>query len=341
MKNTPSLNRRQFIATASSTLAFPYVSRAANANGMLQHACVGATNQGGRDLAAMADHPKFRVVAICDVDLTRLEQAAKKYPDARTYSDWRELLQTEGDQIDSVNVGTPDHMHAPISLSAMKRGKHVFCEKPLTHKIAEARRMTEVAAEKGVITQMGNQIHSHIAYRMGVAWIQQGVIGKVKEVHSWVGAQFPQAPAPKTVDPIPENLNWDHWIGAAPMRPFNKDIYHPFKWRGWQDFGGGAIGDFGCHIMDPVFTALKLTAPTEITCIDAEAAWKDSAERFTESWPQHETFEYLFPGTEYTAGDTLKLTWYDGGKKPPRELAPLPEDRISPVVARSLLARKE
>jgi len=321
------ISRRQFVATgaAVSTLAFPHISRSIDTNSMVQHACVGSANQGGRDLANIASHPKLQVVAICDIDTALLDRAGNKYPDARRYTDWREMLEKEGDKIDTVNVGTPDHMHAPISISAMQRGKHVFCEKPLTHQVAEARRMAEVADKQQVITQMGNQIHSHIAYRMGVAWLQSGVIGKVKQVHSWVGAKFPQQPAPAQPDPIPETLNWDHWIGVAPERHYNKGIYHPFNWRGWQDFGGGAIGDFGCHILDPVFTALELTAPTEITCVETEAAWKNTPARFSDSWPSHETFKYLFPGTKYTTGNTLELTWYDGGKKPPKELAPLPE----------------
>jgi predicted dehydrogenase len=325
------VNRRQFITrAAASSLAFPYVSRSANANAQLQHAAIGVTNQGASDLGALYSHPKFKLVAICDVDMARLGQAAAKYPEARTYTDWRELLEKEGDNIDSVNVTVPDHMHAPISISAMQRGKHVYCEKPLTHEVAEARRMATVAKKTGVITQMGNQIHSHIAYRMGVAWIQQGVIGKIKEVHSWSGARFPQAAAPATADPIPDTLNWENWLGVAPERAFNNSIYHPFNWRGWQDFGGGAIGDFGCHILDPVFSALQLTAPTEITCTDVEEAWKDTPARFTDSWPGNETFKYIFPGTAYTVNDTLEVTWYDGTSKPARELAPLPEGHNLP-----------
>ena len=324
----PALNRRQFIThtAAASSLAFPFVSRAQGSpNAALQHAAIGVASQGASDLRALYDHPKFKLAAICDVDTERLAKAAAKYPEARTYTDWRELLEKEGDKIDSVNVAVPDHMHAAISLSAMRRGKHVYCEKPLTHEVAEARQMATTAKETGVITQMGNQIHSHIAYRMGVAWIQQGVIGKVKEVHSWVNAKFPQQPAPAQADTIPASLNWDHWLGVAPERDFSNKIYHPFNWRGWQDFGGGAIGDFGCHILDPVFSALRLTAPTSFMCTDVETSWKDTPARFSDSWPAHESFHYVFPGTKYTAGEQMNLYWYDGGKKPPRELAPLPE----------------
>ena len=326
IRKLPKKDPRQFVATGGSlNLAFR-TSVAALILTVWFNTPGRSANQGGRDLANIASHPKLQVVAICDIDTALLDQAGNKYPDARRYTDWREMLEKEGDKIDTVNVGTPDHMHAPISISAMQREKHVFCEKPLTHQVAEARRMAEVADKQQVITQMGNQIHSHIAYRMGVAWLQSGVIGKVKEVHSWVGAKFPQQPAPAQPEPIPETLNWDHWIGVAPERHYNKGIYHPFNWRGWQDFGGGAIGDFGCHILDPVFTALELTAPTE-TPVDTEAAQKHAARLATAgphmrrssifSW--HKVHYWKHPRTYMARWRATKRTGPSPRRTQPRE----------------------
>ncbi|MFT4549441.1 MAG: hypothetical protein ACI9MB_003415, partial [Verrucomicrobiales bacterium] len=176
-----------------------------------------------------------------------------------------------------------------------------------------------------VVTQMGNQIHSSIEYRSAAIMVQQGVIGKIKEVHAWSGAKFPQRGRPEGEDPVPKTLDWDKWIGVAAMRPYKNGIYHPFQWRGWIEFGGGAIGDFGCHILDTPFKALELTAPTTIKATVPQD-WADKPEWHTENWPDWEIFEYNFPGTKYTAGDNLKVVWYDGGKQPPMELVPFEKE---------------
>jgi predicted dehydrogenase len=202
----------------------------------------------------------------------------------------------------------------------MQLGKHVYCQKPLAHTVWEARQMRLWAEKKNLTTQMGNQIHSSIEYRMGTRLIKEGAIGKIKEVYSWVGVTGNERtrmfqPPPST--PVPTNLNWDLWIGAAPMREYAQ-AYHPFIWRDWQDFGGGGLGDFGCHIMDPVFTALDLTAPISVQA-------KNSGIN-NQIWPTHETIHYVFPGTEFTAGKTMKLTWMDGGLKPSHKLAQMPGD---------------
>jgi hypothetical protein len=209
-------------------------------------------------------------------------------------------------------------MHAPVTMAAMGMGKHVYCQKPLTHTLWEARQMRLLAEKAGVITQMGNQIHSHTAYRTAVKLIQSGVIGKIKEVHS-IQNKKGNAYTSRTGDlpppaPVPETLNWDLWIGPAPMRDFSPD-YHPAKWRDWQDFGGGVLGDFGCHILDPVFTALKLQAPISIR------AENDGIN--PQTWPAGETVRYIFPGTEFTTGKTLPVTWYDGGHPLPAEILAL------------------
>jgi predicted dehydrogenase len=322
---TTQSSRRSFLQqSAVGAFAATSVFGQASPNGQLQHAAIGVTGMGKGDLANISSHPKVKIVALCDIDANKLKVAAALHPDARTYTDWRELLQKEGDKVDSVNVTVPDHMHAIMGLSAMKRGKHVYCQKPLTHDVAEARLMNEYADTHDCITQMGNQIHSHIAYRSAVAYIRSGVIGKIKEVHSWCSAKYTHGPRPTGVDPIPANLDWDGWLGTAPHRPFLKELYHPFKWREWQDFGTGTIGDFGCHILDPVFSALDLTYPTDIRS-EVPKEWQDNPLRFGECWPDWEIFHYTFPGTKFTTGDTIKVTWYDSGKQPPKELAPLPE----------------
>jgi predicted dehydrogenase len=262
------------------------------------------------------------VVALFDIDETRpfLGRAAEKYPQAKTFIDWRRLLD-QAKEFDAVTVSTPDHMHAPIALPAMQLGKHVFCQKPLTHTVFEARQMRLAARKYRVVTQMGNQIQSHEAYLTAVKLVHEGVIGKVKEVHSWQSGAMRWLLAddrPAQADPVPEKVHWDDWLGVAPARPYKAKLYHSFNWRAWQDFSNGQLGDFGCHILDPVFLALKLTSPMTIR---AEAPPLNR-----EVWARWSTVHYEFPGTDLTTGKTLKLTWYDGeGKFPPREALGLPE----------------
>jgi predicted dehydrogenase len=254
------------------------------------------------------------------VDANRFDKADAEFPGVKHFSDYREMFSTLGDGFDAVTVGIPDHMHAPVAVAAMQKGKHVYCQKPLAHTVWEARQMRLWAEKKNLTTQMGNQIHSAIEYRMGTRLIKEGAIGKIKEVYSWVGVTGNERTRmfqPPPSSPVPSNLNWDLWIGAAPMREYAQ-AYHPFIWRDWQDFGGGGLGDFGCHIMDPVFTALDLTAPISVQA-------KNSGIN-NQIWPTHETIHYVFPGTEFTAGKTMKLTWMDGGLKPSHKLAQMPGD---------------
>jgi hypothetical protein len=247
----------------------------------------------------------------------------KRFPGVPHFQDYREMFAKLADKFDAVTVSTPDHWHAPVALTAMRNGKHVYCQKPLAHTVWEVRQMRRQAEISGVITQMGNQIHSHEAYRTGVQLIRSGVIGKIKAVHSWQpnpGNKYSgltRRPAPSGA-PVPETLNWDLWIGPAPMRAYEPDLYHPFKWRDWMDFGSGTMGDFGCHILDPVFTALELSAPINLRAENTGVN--------PETWPAAETIHYLFPGTAWTAGKTLPLTWYDGGRLPDRALMQMPED---------------
>jgi len=202
-------------------------------------------------------------------------------------------------------------MHAPVSLPAMQLGKHVHCQKPLTHTLFEARQMQLAAKKYGVVTQMGNQIQSHEAYRTAVKLVHDGVIGKIKEVHSWQAGALGWLltdDRPAGMDPVPSTLNnWDEWLGVAPERPYKERVYHPFNWRAWQDFSNGQLGDFGCHILDPVFMAIGLTSPNTVRA--------ESSPLGKEVWYKWSVVNYEFPGTERTVGKTLSLTWYDGQGK--------------------------
>lgn len=271
------------------------------------------------DVTALARHPAVQVVAACDVDLSRTKQFREKFPEARIYQDYRELLEKERD-LQTVNVSTPDHMHAPIGMAALQRGLHVYGQKPLTHDLYECRRLATVAAEKGRVTQMGIQIHSSSEYRTAVRLVQDGAIGKVKEVHTWSSKAWgDRAPKPDRVDPVPEGLNWDLWLGVCAERPFiGGGWYHPANWRKRIDFGTGTFGDMGCHIYDPVFSALALTAPLTVRS-EGEAPNADS-------WATDAIVHYVFPGTPYTDGQTVSVTWYDGKQRPPAEIQQLALD---------------
>jgi hypothetical protein len=252
-----------------------------------------------------------------------MAEAAKRFPNARRYQDWRELLDSEDDKIDTVSVSTPDHMHAPITMTAINKGKHVYCQKPLTHDVCEARRIAAAAAKAHVVTQMGIQVNASIGYRMAVKMIQEGIIGKVKRVYAWsnkpVGNYRPLGPRPTGEDIVPATLDWDAWLGTAPVRPYKHGVYHPTWWRGWQDFGVGWLGDMGCHILDTPYLALKLGAPIGIRA-QVEPAWRDTSSRRTETWPTWQIVRYTFAGNELTADKTLELTWSDGDKYPPDHL---------------------
>lgn len=316
---THAFNRRSFLqvsAASAATMALRRTSRAADSNGKLRLASIGVGGKGRDDLVSIAASPRVEVVALCDVDDSErhLGGAAQKFPKAEQFRDYRRLLD-KANTFDAVSVSTADHMHAPIALAAMLLGKHVFCQKPLTHTVHEARLMRDAAAKSNVVTQMGNQIQSHSVYRTAVKLIHDGAIGKVKAVHSWQSGDMRWIlvdKRPPTGDPVPPSLEWDLWLGVAPERPYKAKLYHPENWRGWQDFSNGALGDFGCHILDPVFMALGLTSPRTIE--------GDSPPLGNEIWSRKSTIEYVFPGTERTIGETITVTWRDGkGNKPPLE----------------------
>jgi predicted dehydrogenase len=326
----PSFTRRTFLKTLGAAgLAAPFIARnlhAAAPSQTLRHASFGTAGMAAADIQALCSNPFVKLVAVADVDLTRAAKLKETHPDIKIYQDWRQLLDKEARNIDSVNVSTPDHMHAPIALSAMQLGKHCYCQKPLAHDIHETRVLTEFARQKKLVTQMGIQIHSYKVYRQAVALVQSGAIGKVKEVHTWSSKKWGDTGRPpEKNDPIPEGFNWDLWLGVSAPRPYVAGYYHPGNWRKRLDFGTGTFGDMGCHIFDPVFEALALTAPLSLR---SEGPSPDQW-----NWAINANIRYIFPGTKYTEGKTVAVTWYDGDARPPAEIMDLVKPPPAPEPA--------
>jgi len=285
-------------------------------SGTLRLASFGGAGMAFSTLDGIASHPKVKLVCVAEVDSTRLDKVKQKYPDARLYQDWRDMLRKERGQIDAASVGTPDHMHAPQAVSSMRMGLPVYVQKPLAHDIHEVRTLMKMARSKKLPTQMGIQIHSSRDYKTAVSVVQAGAIGKVKEVHTWSLKKWGDTvKLPTTADPVPEGFNWDLWLGVAATRPFIKDVYHPGNWRKRLDFGTATFGDMGCHILDPVFGALELGSPVSIR--------SEGAEPNGESWAIDTLIRYVFPGTRFTAEKTVLVTWYDGDRIPPEDVRAL------------------
>ena len=307
------ITRRRFVGTAAaSAFAFTYVpSRVFGANERLNVAGIGVGGKGASDVGGAAD-AGCNIVALCDVDENRAAATFKRFPNAKRYSDFRVMLEQQKD-IDAVTVSTPDHVHAPASIMAMRMGKHVYCQKPLTHSVYEARLMAETAKQYGVATQMGNQAHAGEPIRRGVELVRAGIIGKVHEVHTWTNRPiWPQGMQIKPpAKQVPSTLDWDLWLGPASWREYS-DAYVPFKWRGWWDFGTGALGDMACHIMDMAFWSLQLQHP-----ISVEAEFDGNT---AESPPFWSNITYQFPAR----GDQppVKLVWHDGYTGPDRSKDP-------------------
>lgn len=283
----------------------------------LRIAGIGVGGQGGGVVAAMA-RLNQDIVALCDVDDRYAAHTFKAYPKAKKFKDYRVLLEKCKD-VEAVVIGTPDHMHAPITLCALRSGRHVYVEKPMAHSIEECRVMARVAKETGLVTQVGNAGHAGEGLRLTREWIQAGLIGPVREVHCWSdrpGHFWKQdLDRPTDTPPVPPTLDWNLWLGAAPERPYNP-VYAPRSWRGWFDFGTGAMGDMAVHNMDPAYYALDLDAP-----VAAEAQTSQPLKK--ESYPAWSilTYEYAARGTR----PALKVIWYDGGKMPPRPAALEPD----------------
>ena len=310
------VTRRSFIRSASlasaAAVAFPHVLGAQAAgtptpNNRLNVACIGV---GGRGEAAVDGLKGENFVAFCDVDDERAANTFKAYPDVPRFRDFRQLLDKLGNKIDAVTVSTPDHMHFPIAMAALALGKHVMVEKPLTHTIWEARQLAKLAGEKKVATIMGNQGHALEGARLLKEWYEGGVLGEVRELHSWTNRPiWPQGVNPpdhsKMIPVVPNTLDWNLWLGVAADRPYDP-AYLPFTWRGYWDFGTGALGDMGCHIMDGAFYALGLDAPVRIEAISGRAN-KISA-------PTSSMVVYNFAASGNRPA--FKWTWYDGGLEP-------------------------
>lgn len=331
-ENSYSESRRKFLQTAAvATLAAPFILRCTSGKpapgNTLYHACIGVGGMGLGDLKKFREHPNVKIVAICDVDADILKKASVLVPDARTYTDWRELLKKEGDNIESVNVTVPDHNHFVIAYTAIKKGKHVYCQKPMCHDVAEVRLLTKTAVKAGVVTQLGTQYAATVGDQTGIKLIKDGAIGKVK--HVYLCSNRPSAidyrvegPRPSAGETPPSTLNWDLWIGTAPMREYAPVIYHTMKWRAWQDFGTGWSGDIGCHIFDAVWKGLGLKAPRSVIA-EVQKSWKDSDERRADNWPQSNHITWMFPGNSYTEKDVLPVEWFDGEFYPPQEIRDL------------------
>jgi len=292
--------------------------RKVSANDKLNIACVGVGGRGADDINGLMETGAVNIVALCDCDSRRAADTYEKFPDARRFRDWRKMFDELKDY-DAVMCATPDHNHAIVSVHAMQLGKHVYCEKPLAHSIWEARRMAQVAAEKGVATQMGTQGHAYEGTRRAVEIVRSGAIGEVKELHCWTdrpAGMWPQGVRrPTETPPVPPGLDWDVWLGPAPQRPYNP-VYVPFKWRGFWDFGTGGIGDMGIHNLDTAFWALELTAPTSVQVRDCSPGYDDPA--FKDTCPAWCIIDMQFPARGEKP--PVKMTWYDGGKVPPTDL---------------------
>ncbi len=332
--NQNTINRRNFRKTASLAsgavvFGVPALLRGQNLNSKLNIAIIGAGGKGASDTVCCSTE---NIVALCDVDGGILAKQLEKYPGAKGFQDFRKMFSELGKGIDAVDIATPDHFHGIAAAHAMRQGKHVYCQKPLVQTIHEARYLRDLARKTGLVTQMGNQGSAADGLRRAVECIQAGIIGKVSEVHVWTNRPvWPQGMnRPEGSDPVPENLNWDIWLGPAPVRPFKSGVYHGFKWRGWQDFGTGALGDMACHTVNMPFRALQLGHPKEI-----------SSEAFgvmnKETYPIGSKIHFKFPARSNkgnkSSDSPVSLWWYDGGQvdatkpnghdfsnKPPKEL---------------------
>src|SRR6185369_17725971 len=308
--------RRTSLAATTAALTFPYVGRVLGANEKINIACVGVGGKGDSD-SNDAAHCGGNIVAICDVDKRTLDKKGQQFPNAKKFQDYRKMLDEIGKEVDAVTVSTPDHNHGTASLRAMKLGKHCFTQKPLVQTVYEARQMRKISTEKKLATQMGNQGSAESGLRRAVEVVQAGVIGKPTELHVWSNRPiWPQGiDRPAGEDPIPATLDWDLWLGPAPVRPYKKDTYHTFKWRGWKDFGTGALGDMACHTVNMPFRALKLGYPNVVEC-------EETSELHAETYPKTSRIRFEFPAREGLP--PLKFWWYDGspGDKDVKPLRP-------------------
>ena len=311
MTRRPPFNRRDFLKSTSAAAAAISTgvwtggakAQSTSASEKLNIICVGTANRASADISGVKGE---NIVGLCDIDSNFLARAKAQFPDARTYVDYREMIEAEADKVDAIVVGTADHHHAPASLRGIQKGLHCYCEKPLTHTVHEARVIAEAAKKQGVATQLGTQIHAGENYRRVTEIIQSGAIGDVTEAHVWVGKHWGGGELPTNTQEPPKTLAWDLWLGPAPERPFAPGRYHPAQWRRWWQFGQGTLGDMACHYMDLPFWALNLRHPV--------SARAEGPEVHPETCPIGLKVEYQFP----KRGDLapVKLVWYDGNMIP-------------------------
>ncbi|MDO4571395.1 MAG: Gfo/Idh/MocA family oxidoreductase [Planctomycetia bacterium] len=306
---TLKTNRRNFLKSSAAVGAGVVIMSDLLANESpnekINFASIGIGGKGSSDSGDAARYGNM--VAICDTNRNQLRGGEKRFPRAKIYEDYRKMFDEMGDGIDAVTVSTTDHMHAVISAAAMQRGMHCFTQKPLTRTIYEARRLGEIAAENKVVTQMGNQGSAGAGLRESAAMIRAGLLGEVKEVVVWSNRPvWPQGGERGKEAPVPDYLNWDCWLGTAPKRPFVPGAYDPFAWRGWWDFGSGALGDMACHTVNVAFAALDIANPLWVQAITSGHNY--------DSLPKWSSIEFSFPANDWRPG--FKFTWMDGGKRP-------------------------
>ncbi|MES2694559.1 MAG: Gfo/Idh/MocA family oxidoreductase [Verrucomicrobiota bacterium] len=344
MNSSSTFNRRTFLKTsaaATAVLALPRFSigqPGGSANGKLNVACIGIGNRGYYAVAELMKDPRVNIVAVCDVDRELVDATYKKAGELKSkseltcaelttaplFADYREMFAKMADKIDAVTVSTPDHHHFPAAMLAIKHGKHVYVEKPLTHSVAEARALRDAAKKKGIVSQMGNQGRATEGIRLMKEWVNAGVLGDVREVNAWSPAfseKYFKRPTsvPPTKDAVPSTLNWDLWLGPAEKRPFSA-LYTQEKWRGWWDFGNGMLGDWACHTLDAPFWALELGAPTSVEATVSAVS--------TYTSPETALVTFKFPARGNRPPVTLK--WYEGNGQKPVQPAQWEDDPKKP-----------
>ena len=333
-----SISRRSFVKHSFATASLIGLSacggisgvrkpgeRYRSPSGKLNIAVIGAGGRGAWDLYDMAgETDNFNVVGLCDLDenymRNKINQVCPDFIDRPYYNDYRKMFDKIDKEIDAVIISTPDHSHAVITMDCMKRGKHVYTQKPLTHNIYETRRLKEAAREHKIVSSMGNQVHGSGIMHMSVNALKSGILGKISEVHVWAEAPcWSFRPRPVDTPKCPDGFNWDMWLGPAKYRPYHP-YYHPFHWRGFWDFGTGALGDWGCHLLDQPVWALDLKDPVSVEAVSSNTGWWNTSDDYSGATPGSSIIKWKFPANENRG--PVNLFWYDGGMKPmrPKEL---------------------
>ena len=346
------LNRRNFMKFTgaagllgfSGCTGFPAITAVRSPNGLLRHASVGTANMAGGDIASLKSHPKIEMAAFCDVDSAFLDKRRKEFPNARFYRDWREMLEAEGDRIDSINVSIPDHNHTVVAAAAMRRGKHVYLQKPLCKTHAQAAYLRRLAVENGVVTQMGAQYNASLSDRQTVALLKAGTLGPVEEVYFFStrkGLSRRRRYLPEAM-PAPKTLDWNLWLGTAAERPYAPEVYHPLIWRVWHDFGSGWIGDIGCHLMSAVWRGMELGSAAPYSVVAETLNDAATAEVAKITWPLGSHLTFKFKGVAASGGRDFQFNWYDGCSAPDN-LAPAnlrPPAEVDALFAKTPLKKR-